>query len=189
MFRSCNACMRACVYGRPMNHRMPAVMLNLHESYSRAYSLLLEATSAYVSEPTNKYRRVSLASTDNLIRTFETVHLPPRRIPLATVSNLTRPLYRSTPPASSQRCRFLHWLTSNASSLWQPSAMASTPTPVTRTQPRTERARSSSRCRPMLRNDESETAEPQKERLSLCRLGQPRARTSVAVSERAQQKD
>ena len=41
----------------------------------------------------------------------------------------------------------------------------------------------------MERREESETALPQKERLSLRRCGQPRARTSVAVSERAQQKD
>ena len=41
----------------------------------------------------------------------------------------------------------------------------------------------------MDRNEESETAEPQKERLRRRRRGQPSARTSVAVSERAQQKD
>ena len=41
----------------------------------------------------------------------------------------------------------------------------------------------------MLRREESETAEPQKERFRCVRCGQPRARTSVAVSERAQQKD
>jgi hypothetical protein len=41
----------------------------------------------------------------------------------------------------------------------------------------------------MLRRLESETAEPQKESLRDSRDGQPRERTSVAVSERAQQKD
>ena len=41
----------------------------------------------------------------------------------------------------------------------------------------------------MLRRDESETALPQKERFNLRSWGQPRERTSVAVSERAQQKD
>ncbi len=41
----------------------------------------------------------------------------------------------------------------------------------------------------MLRNDESDTALPQKERLSFLNCGQPSAKTSVAVSERAQQKD
>ena len=41
----------------------------------------------------------------------------------------------------------------------------------------------------MLRNDESDTALPQKERLSLLNCGQPSAKTSVAVSDKAQQKD
>jgi hypothetical protein len=41
----------------------------------------------------------------------------------------------------------------------------------------------------MQRRDVSETAEPQKARLRCVRDGRPRARTSVAVSERAQQKD
>jgi len=41
----------------------------------------------------------------------------------------------------------------------------------------------------MLRSDESETAEPQKESLRDASCGQPKERTSVAVSERAQQKD
>lgn len=41
----------------------------------------------------------------------------------------------------------------------------------------------------MQRRDVSETAEPQKARLRWVREGRPRARTSVAVSERAQQKD
>jgi len=38
-------------------------------------------------------------------------------------------------------------------------------------------------------SEESETAEPQKESLREASWGQPRERTSVAVSERAQQKD
>ena len=38
-------------------------------------------------------------------------------------------------------------------------------------------------------SEESETAEPQKESLREASCGQPRERTSVAVSERAQQKD
>ena len=41
----------------------------------------------------------------------------------------------------------------------------------------------------MERREESETAEPQKESLRDWRAGQPRERTSVAVSERAQQND
>ena len=41
----------------------------------------------------------------------------------------------------------------------------------------------------MERREESETAEPQKERRSVRREGQPRESTSVAVSERAQQND
>lgn len=41
----------------------------------------------------------------------------------------------------------------------------------------------------MERRELSETAEPQKESLSERREGQPRESTSVAVSERAQQKD
>jgi len=41
----------------------------------------------------------------------------------------------------------------------------------------------------MLRREESETAEPQKESFREESCGQPRERTSVAVSERAQQKD
>jgi len=41
----------------------------------------------------------------------------------------------------------------------------------------------------MERREESETAEPQKESLREDRCGQPSERTSVAVSERAQQKD
>ena len=41
----------------------------------------------------------------------------------------------------------------------------------------------------MERREESETAEPQKDSLSVESCGQPRERTSVAVSERAQQKD
>jgi hypothetical protein len=71
----------------------------------------------------------------------------------------------------------------------QPSTTASTPMPVTRTQPRTESSRSSRRWRPIERREESETAEPQNDSLREVRWGQPRARTSVAVSERAQQKD
>lgn len=41
----------------------------------------------------------------------------------------------------------------------------------------------------MLRKEGSETAEPQKERLRWVKFGQPKASTSVAVSERAQQND
>ena len=109
--------------------------------------------------------------------------------PLATTSKRIRPRYLSTPPAFNQGVRFLHWLTSKYPRLWHPSLIASTPMPVTRTQPRTLSSCRSRRWRPMERREESETAEPQKERLSLRRWGHPRARTSVAVSERAQQKD
>ena len=41
----------------------------------------------------------------------------------------------------------------------------------------------------MERREESETAEPQKASLREREMGQPRERTSVAVSESAQQKD
>ena len=41
----------------------------------------------------------------------------------------------------------------------------------------------------MERRELSDTADPQKERLSFRKWGQPRASTSVAVSERAQQND
>ncbi len=41
----------------------------------------------------------------------------------------------------------------------------------------------------MERSEESETAEPQKASLRERSCGQPRERTSVAVSERAQQND
>ena len=102
--------------------------------------------------------------------------------------NFTLP-YLPTPPPSNQPPRLRHWLTSNLCSRMQPSTMFSTPWPVTRTQPRTDKERSSSKCRPTERREESETAEPQKERLSEVRRGQPREMTSVLVSERAQQKD
>lgn len=126
-----------------------------------------------------------------------TAHFPALHLPSATVSNsIGLPLPLSlllfttvTPPRSSHGTRFLHWLTSKCSSRRQPSETASTPTPVTRTHPRTESRRSSSRCSEMDRRDESDTAEPQKARLRCVSEGQPSARTSVAVSERAQQKD
>ncbi len=98
-------------------------------------------------------------------------------------------LERCSPPCSSHRPRFLHWLTSKTSRTVQPSTTASTPVPVTRTQPRTDNSRSSSRWRPIDRKDESDTAEPQKANRRCRSCGQPRERTSVAVSERAQQKD
>ena len=52
-----------------------------------------------------------------------------------------------------------------------------TPTPATAATPEAEAA------------PPAETAEPQKARFKWVREGRPRARTSVAVSERAQQKD
>lgn len=102
---------------------------------------------------------------------------------------LHREAHLSMPPPSSQLFKFLHWLTSKISSLLQPSTTASTPTPVTLTQPRTDSSLSSRRCSPMDRSEESETAEPQNESLSDWRRGQPRLRTSVAVSDSAQQND
>lgn len=112
-----------------------------------------------------------------------------RQRPSATVLNLTpRPL-RATPPFMSQRDRFLHCDTSKSCRSEQPSRMASTPVPVTRTHPRTDRYWSSSRCSEMERSDESDTADPQNARLRCVSDGQPRATTSVAVSESAQQKD
>lgn len=41
----------------------------------------------------------------------------------------------------------------------------------------------------MLRSEGSETAEPQKDKFRCVRPGHPRARTSVAVSDKAQQND
>jgi len=123
---------------------------------------------------------------------FLTFPLPSLHRPSLTQMNLTflpRLFTLSTPPASIHRPRFLHWLTSKRSRSLQPSTTASTPVPVTRTQPRTERFRSSRRCRDIQRREVSETAEPQKARLRCVSEGRPRARTSVAVSERAQQKD
>jgi hypothetical protein len=118
---------------------------------------------------------------------FPSLHRPSLTVTNPTFLPLCLTL--STPPASIQRPRFLHWLTSKRSRSLHPSTTASTPVPVTRTQPRTERLRNSRRCSDMLRSDESETAEPQKARLRCVREGRPRARTSVAVSERAQQND
>lgn len=119
--------------------------------------------------------------------------LSPATTSTATVSNL---MFRfhvcvhfSTPPLSIHLARFLHWLTSKTSRLWQPSTTASTPTPVTRTHPRTESSRSSSRCRPIALSDESDTADPQNDSFKMDRCGQPSERTSVAVSDKAQQKD
>lgn len=91
----------------------------------------------------------------------------PHRIllPPATVSNVTLGANRSMLPPASHWFRFLHWDTSNARSLWQPSTMASTPTPVTRTHPRTDSSSSSSKWSPMLRSEESLTALPQNDRL------------------------
>lgn len=133
------------------------------------------------------YQTTNCDSTSSYSLLFPTLHFPS-----ATVSNLTflpRCSTNLTPSAFSQRSRFLHWLTSNTSRSLHPSTTASTPTPVTLTQPLTLKLRSSRRCRDMQRREVSETAEPQKARLRCVREGRPRARTSVAVSERAQQKD
>ena len=117
----------------------------------------------------------------------------PASVFLATVSNLISRfntlLHLSTPPASNHLVRFLHWLTSKCSRRVQPSTTASTPTPVTLTQPLTDSSRRSRRWRPIARRDESDTADPQNESLRETRLWQPRERTSVAVSDNAQQND
>ncbi len=107
----------------------------------------------------------------------------------ATVSNLTLFRYLWMPPLSNQGVRFLHWLTSKTLRCRHPSTTDSTPVPVTRTQPRTDSCLRANRCKPMLRSEGSETAEPQKDKFKCVRPGHPRARTSVAVSDRAQQKD
>lgn len=106
-----------------------------------------------------------------------------------TVSNRILLSYSMWRPCSSQGDKFLHWLTSNTSSSLHPSMTDSTPFPVTRTHPRTDSSRNSIKCKPIQRNEGSETAEPQKDRFNDLNWGQPRARTSVAVSERAQQND
>jgi hypothetical protein len=93
------------------------------------------------------------------------------------------------PPLSNQGVRFLHWLTSKTLRCRHPSTTDSTPAPVTRTQPRTESCFKARRCKPMLRSEGSETAEPQKDKFRCVRPGHPRARTSVAVSDKAQQND
>jgi hypothetical protein len=118
---------------------------------------------------------------------FAVLHLPSATVSKTTFLPLLLTL--SGPPASIHRCRFLHWLTSNSSRSLHPSTTASTPVPVTRTQPRTERWRSSRRCSEMHRRDASDTAEPQKARFRCVSIGRPRARTSVAVSDNAQQND
>lgn len=118
---------------------------------------------------------------------FAVLHLPSATVSKTTFLPLLLTL--SGPPASIHLCRFLHWLTSKSSRSLQPSTTASTPVPVTRTQPRTERWRSSRRCSEMHRRDVSDTAEPQKARLRWVSIGRPRARTSVAVSDSAQQND
>jgi hypothetical protein len=115
--------------------------------------------------------------------------LPHSPIQRLNFTSLPRSHTPSLPPFSSQGVRFRHWLTSKLSKRSHPSTTASTPTPVTLTQPRTLRARNSRRCRPITRSDESETADPQKARLRCCSEGHPRARTSVAMSLRAQQND
>lgn len=117
---------------------------------------------------------------------------PARHVPSATTSILVlqpRDRAASMPPAFSQGTRFLHWLTSRISRFRQPSMTLSTPWPVTLTQPLTERYFNSSRCRPMQRRLESETADPQKARSRWVSCVRPSERTSVAVSESAQQKD
>lgn len=115
--------------------------------------------------------------------------LPARHLPSVTVSKRTPRPRRAMPPPSSHRVRFLHWLTSKYSSFGQPSTTDSTPAPVTRTQPRTDSSRRSRRCSAIDPSDESETALPQNAMFKCVRFGQPRARTSVAVSDRAQQND
>lgn len=92
-------------------------------------------------------------------------------------------------PYSSHGVRFLHWLTSKTRSKLHPSTTDSTPMPVTRTHPRTESSSRSRRCNPIERRERSETANPQNDKFRCVSCGQPRANTSVAVSERAQQKD
>lgn len=96
-----------------------------------------------------------------------------RPSPSLTVSKRTSPsiphtclflLTICTPPASSQGFKFLHWLTSKRRRSLHDSTMASTPAPVTRTQPRTESSRNSSRCRAIHDSEPSDTAEPQKAR-------------------------
>lgn len=112
--------------------------------------------------------------------------LPPS---CATVTKWILSSYFRWQPYSSHGARFLHWLTSKTWSMEHPSTTDSTPVPVTRTQPRTDNMRRLSRCNPIERKEGSETAEPQKERFRCVSCGQPRAMTSVAVSERAQQND
>jgi hypothetical protein len=148
------------------------------------------------SHLTRSYRIVSPRHTHQLIPPPHLVSFPP----LLTVAHRTFPLPNQPPPPnlnpppfrpspSNHPAKFLHWLTSRTSNLLQPSSTASTPTPVTRTHPLTLSSFRDNRCRPIERREGSETAEPQKERFRWVRCGQPRARTSVAVSERAQQKD
>jgi hypothetical protein len=115
--------------------------------------------------------------------------LPPSPIQRLNFTSLPRSHTPSRPPPSSQGVRFRHWLTSKLSKRSHPSTTASTPTPVTLTQPRTLRARNSRRCRPMTRREESETADPQNAKFRCCSEGHPRASTSVAMSLRAQQND
>ena len=124
-----------------------------------------------------------------VFKMFLTRYLADYLFPFATRLKTTPGRTPLIPPVSNHITKFLHWLTSNAFNFWHPSTTASTPTPVTRTQPLTESSRSSRRWRLMLRSEESETALPQNDRFRCVSCGQPSARTSVAVSERAQQND
>src|SRR3569833_1454753 len=112
-------------------------------------------------------------------------HGSPKPPPAPRSSNPQRP----TPPAASQPARFLHWLTSSHSKRPQPSSTFSTPTPVTRTHPRTLRPFRSFRCRAMHPRLASLTALPQNASRSSLSMGRPRATTSVAVSDSAQQNE
>ena len=103
---------------------------------------------------------------------------------------LNRTLLPRSPSALRPlKSRFRHWLTSIALSHRQPRTTTSTPTLVTLTHPLTDRNSSFERWFPIDRSDGSDTADPQKARLRRVSCGRPSERTSVDVSERAQQKD
>ncbi|EGS17084.1 uncharacterized protein CTHT_0074130 [Thermochaetoides thermophila DSM 1495] len=89
-------------------------------------------------------------------------------------------------PVATQRSSYPHFPTPPCMS-HRPSTF-STPLPVTLTQPLTDSPRSSLRCNATHPKLASLTALPQNAILSSLNCGNPKATTSVAVSDKAQQK-
>jgi hypothetical protein len=90
---------------------------------------------------------------------------------------------------SNHLCKFLHYNTLKTSKTAHPLTIASTPVSVTLMQPLTASSCSSKRRRLISWRLESEMAKPQKLRRREWSCRKPREKTSIAVSERAQQND